>query len=157
LRLKVSRAERARDPGVRRKTAPNGESRDEGIMERWLGPWSDYCYAVLRIVAGLAYLIHGTQKMFGFPGGHAVVGNHLLQTAAGIELIAGTLIALGFYTSYAAFLASGEMASAYFMVHIWNGFWPIVNRGELPVLYCFLFLFIASRGAGLLSLDRVRS
>lgn len=125
-------------------------------MERWLGPWSDYCYAVLRIVAALLYLSHGTQKLFGFPGGHAVVGNLLLQTAGVIELVAGSLIALGLYTSYAAFLASGEMAAAYFIVHIWNGFWPIVNRGELPVLFCFLFFFIASRGAGPLSLDRVR-
>ena len=125
-------------------------------MERWLGPWSDYGYGVLRIVAALLYLSHGTQKLFGFPGGHAVVGNRLLQTAGVIELVAGFLIALGLYTSYAALLASGEMAAAYFIVHIWNGFWPIVNRGELPVLYCFLFLFIASRGAGPLSHDRVR-
>ena len=125
-------------------------------MERWLGPWSDCSYAVLRIVAGLLYLSHGTQKLFGFPGGRAVVGNPLLQTAGVIELVAGWLIVLGLYTRYAAVLASGEMAAAYFTVHIWNGFWPIVNRGELPVLYCFLFLFIASRGSGSLSLDRVR-
>jgi len=125
-------------------------------MERWLGPWSDYCYAVLRIVAALLYLSHGTQKLFGFPGGRAVAGNPLLQTAGVIEVVAGCLIVLGLYTRYAAFLASGEMAAAYFIVHIWNGFWPIVNRGELPVLYCFLFLFIASRGAGPLSLDRMR-
>ena len=125
-------------------------------MERWLGPWSDYGYGVLRIVAALLYLSHGTQKLFGFPGGHAVVGNRLLQTAVVIELVAGFLIALGLYTSYAALLASGQMAAAYFIVHIWKGFWPIVNRGELPVLFCFLFLFIAFRGAGPLSLDRVR-
>ena len=125
-------------------------------MERWLSPWGDYCYAVLRIVAALLYLSHATQKLFGFPGGHAVVGNHLLQAAGVIELIAGCLIVLGLYTRYAAFLASGEMAAAYFIVHIWNGFWPIVNRGELPVLYCFLFLLIACRGAGPLSLDRMR-
>jgi len=126
-------------------------------MERWLGPWSDSCYAVLRIVAALLYLCHATQKLFGVPGGRAVAGNPLLQTAAVIELIAGVLIALGLYTTYAAFLASGEMAAAYFTVHFWNGFWPILNRGELPVLFCFLFLFIASRGAGPLSLDRLRT
>lgn len=125
-------------------------------MERWLGPWCDYCYALLRVVAALLYLSHGAQKLFGFPGGHAVAGNPLLQTAGVIELVAGSLIVLGLYTSYAAFLASGEMATAYFLVHIWNGFWPIVNRGELPVLYCFLFLCIASRGAGPLSLDQLR-
>ncbi len=125
-------------------------------MEKWLGPWSDYCYAGLRIVAALLYLCHATQKLFGVPGGHAVVGNRLGQTAGVIELVAGSLILLGLCTRYAAFLASGEMAAAYFTVHIWNGFWPIVNRGELAVLFCFLFLFIASRGAGPLSLDRLR-
>ncbi len=125
-------------------------------MERWLGPWSDYCYAGLRIVAALLYLSHGTQKLFGFPGGHAVTGNPLFQTAGVIELVAGSLILLGLFTRYAAFLASGEMATAYFIVHIWNGFWPIVNRGELAVLLCFLFLFIASRGPGPMSLDRRR-
>ena len=124
-------------------------------MERWLGPWSEYCYAGLRIVAALLYLSHGTQKLFGVLGGHAVVGNPLLQTAGVIELVAGALILLGLCTRYAAFLASGEMAAAYFIVHAWNGLWPIVNRGELPVLFCFLF-FIASRGAGPLSLDRLR-
>ena len=125
-------------------------------MERWLGLWSEHCYAGLRIVAGLLFLCHGTQKLFGVPGGRGVVGSPLLQTAGVIELVAGALIALGLYTTYAAFLASGEMAFAYFSVHIWNGFWPIVNRGELAVLFCFLFLFLASRGAGHLSLDRLR-
>jgi putative oxidoreductase len=125
-------------------------------MDRWLGSWSGYIYAVLRIVAALMYLCHGTQKLLGFPGGRAVVGNPLLQAAAGIEIVVGCLIALGLFTSYAAFLASGEMASAYFISHFPNGFWPILNRGELAVLYCFLFLYIASRGAGPLSLDRVR-
>ncbi len=126
-------------------------------MERWLGPWSEHCYAVLRIVAALLYFCHGTQKLFGVPGGRTVVGNPLLQTAGIIELVAGALIALGLFTTYAAFLASGEMAAAYLSTHSWNGFWPIVNRGELAVLYCFLFLFIAFRGAGPLSLDRWRA
>lgn len=99
-------------------------------MERWLGPWSDRCYAVLRIVAALLYLSHGTQKLFGVPGGHAVAGDRLLQTAGGIELVAGSLIVLGLFTRYAAFLASGEMAAAYFTVHAWNAFWPIVNRAN---------------------------
>jgi putative oxidoreductase len=126
-------------------------------MERCLGPWSEYCYAALRIVAALLYFCHGTQKLFGVPGGRAVVGNPLLQTAGIIELVTGALIVLGLFTTYAAFLASGEMAVAYFSTHIWNGFWPILNRGELAVLYCFLFLFIASHGAGPLSLDQVRS
>jgi putative oxidoreductase len=111
---------------------------------------------VLRIVAGLLYLSHGTLKLFGFPGGRGVVGSPLMQTAGVIELVAGLLIVLGLCTTYAAFLASGEMAAAYFIGHLPNGFWPIVNRGELAVVYCFLFLFIASRGAGPLSLDGFR-
>ncbi len=118
-----------------------------------LETWGDYCYALLRIVAALLYVCHGTQKLFGFPGGRAVVGSPLLQVAGGIELVAGGLIAVGLFTTYAAFLASGEMASAYFLTHAWSGFWPILNRGELAVLFCFLFLYFSVRGSGLVSLD----
>lgn len=125
-------------------------------MERWLGPWSGSCYAMLRIVAGSLFLAHGTQKLIGFPGGKAVAAAPLMQTAGGIESVAGILIVLGFCTTYAAFIASGEMAFAYFISHAPHGFWPILNRGELPVLLCFLFLLIASRGAGPLSIDRLR-
>jgi putative oxidoreductase len=125
-------------------------------MERWLGPWSEYCYAVMRIVVALLFVCHGTQKLFGFPGGRGAAASPLLQTAGVIEIVAGALIALGLFTTYAAFLASGEMAAAYFTVHFWNGLWPIVNRGEPAVLFCFLFLFISSRDAGPLSVDRSR-
>jgi putative oxidoreductase len=125
-------------------------------MEQWLARWSDSCYAALRIVAALLYVSHGTQKLFGFPSGHAVVGNRLMEAAGIIELVAGSLVLLGLYTGYAAFLASGEMAAAYFIGHSRNALWPILNRGELAVLFCFVFLFIASRGAGPLSLDRLR-
>ncbi len=123
-------------------------------MERWLGRWSDHCYAALRIVAGLLYLSHGTQKLFGFPGDRAVAASPLMQAAGIIEVVTGVLIVVGLGTGYAAFLASGEMASAYFISHAPHGFWPILNRGELPVLFCFLFLLIASHGAGPFSFDR---
>jgi putative oxidoreductase len=70
-----------------------------------------------------------------------------------IELVAGPLIAIGLLAGWAAFVASGEMAVAYFMVHFPQSFWPIVNKGELAVVYCFVFLYIASRGAGIWSVD----
>ena len=126
-------------------------------MDRWLGPWRDACYTLLRIVAALLYVCHGTQKLFGFPGGRAVVGTTLLQAAGVIELVAGGLLVAGLFTTYAAFLASGEMAVAYFTSHARGGFWPILNRGELAELFCFLFLYIAARGSGPLSLDQWRS
>ncbi len=125
-------------------------------MERVLRPYAEYSYAALRIVAALIYFVHGLQKLTGFPGGRPVVGNPLVQTAGIIEVVAGGLMVIGLFTVYAAFLASGEMAVAYFTVHIWSSFWPILNRGELPVLFCFLFLYIACRGAGPLSLDQRR-
>jgi len=122
------------------------------MIGRRLRPWCDYGYAALRIVAALLYLLHGTQKLVGFPAGQSTSGR-LLVIAAIIEIVAGTLIALGLFTREAAFLASGEMATAYFMVHAPRSFWPIVSRGELPVLFCFIFLYVACRGAGPLSLD----
>ncbi len=122
------------------------------MIGRWLGPWRDHGYAALRIVAALLYLLHGTQKLFGFPAGPST-GNPLLVIAALIEIVAGTLIAVGLFTREAAFLASGEMAFAYFLVHARQSFWPIVSRGELPVLFCFVFLVVACRGAGPVSVD----
>jgi putative oxidoreductase len=123
-------------------------------MERWLGRYSDTIYALLRIVVGLLFACHGAQKVFGALGGTAVMSNPKMATAGVIELGGGLLIAIGLLASFAAFVASGEMAYAYFTVHFPNSFWPIVNKGELAVVYCFLFLYIASRGAGPLSLDR---
>lgn len=125
-------------------------------MERFLGRYSPYIYAVLRIVAGLLFAMHGTQKLFGWPGNRPTVPLNSLMGAAGvIELVGGLMIALGLLAGYAAFIASGEMAVAYFRAHAPNGTWPILNQGELAVLYCFLFLYIASRGSGPLSIDSV--
>lgn len=124
-------------------------------MEKYLGQYSPYIYAILRFVAGLMFAMHGTQKVFGFPGGGTPVElGSLLGIAGIIELVAGLLIAFGLFAGYAAFVASGEMAAAYFMRHSPKGFYPILNQGELAVLYCFLFLYIASRGAGVWSLDK---
>ncbi|MBD3882616.1 DoxX family protein [Phormidium tenue FACHB-886] len=123
-------------------------------MDRLLTRYSPYIYAILRIIAGLMFALHGTQKVFGFPGAKPPVPlTSLIGVGGAIELITGLLIALGLLTHYAAFIASGEMAVAYFMLHASKGFLPIVNNGELAVLYCFVFLYIAARGAGIWGID----
>jgi putative oxidoreductase len=130
-------------------------------MERFLGAYSSYIYAVMRIVAGLLFACHGAQKLFGLLGGVDRQGASapllsLFGLAGIIEFVGGLLIMVGLMTGYAAFIASGEMASAYFMAHFPRGFWPIQNGGEMAVLNCFVFLYIASRGAGVWSIDRAR-
>ena len=107
---------------------------------------------LLRIVAGLLFLFHGLQK-FGIMGGGMVPIFSKLGLAAIIESVGGALIMVGFMTSPIAFLASGEMAYAYFTMHQPKGTWPIQNQGELAALYAFIFLYISTRGAGMLSVD----
>jgi putative oxidoreductase len=124
-------------------------------MERFLGKYAPYAYALLRIVAGLMFTMHGTQKLFGIPGGKMAGLPTIALTAGVIELVCGLMILLGLFASIAAFIASGMMAVAYFMAHQPGGFWPIINKGELAVLYCFIFLYIAARGSGPWSLDSV--
>jgi putative oxidoreductase len=120
-------------------------------MERYLGRYADVAYALLRFMSGAMFMMHGTQKIFGFLGPKMTDG---LPLVAGIiELVAGFMIAFGLQAGWAAFIASGEMAAAYFMVHASGGFWPLVNKGELAVLYCFVFLYIATRGSGAYSID----
>lgn len=99
------------------------------------------------------FFFHGTQKLFSFPGGKAPAVFATLPWFAGvIEMVCGAMIALGIAAGWAAFLASGTMAVAYFKAHAPQGFLPIVNKGELAVVYCFLFLYIATRGNGRFSL-----
>ena len=121
-------------------------------MEKWLGKYSNFFYALMRIITGALFACHGAQKLFGVLGGQKQ-GATLMIIAGVIEFGGGILIAVGFFTGFVAFIASGEMAVAYFKQHYPGGFWPIVNRGELTVLYCFVFLYIASRGSGILSID----
>lgn len=109
-------------------------------------------YACLRVVAGLVYLLHGLQK-FGLFGGTARPLASLLGAAAVIETVAGTLIMLGLFTRPAAFLASGQMAAAYFLAHVANGLLPIQNQGDAAVLLCFIFLFVFVTGPGPWSVD----
>jgi putative oxidoreductase len=121
-------------------------------MDRWLGKHSGLLYAVMRIMVGLLFACHGAQKLFGVLG--AERASDPVRIAAGIiEFGGGVLVALGLWTGLAAFVASGEMAVAYFRSHAPGGFWPILNRGELAVLYCFVFLYISSKGPGSLSVD----
>ena len=116
-----------------------------------------YLYAVLRIVAGLLFAMHGSQKLFGVPGGGDPMPLISFMGFAGaIELVGGLLIALGLFTRIAAFLASGQMAVAYFMAHLPQGPVPLLNKGELAMLYCFLFLYIMAQGAGVWSVDATR-
>lgn len=122
-------------------------------MERWLGKYSEVCYGLMRLVVGMLFACHGAQKLFGAFGGQVMISNPLMLTAGIIEFFGGLLIAIGLWAGYAAFLSSGMMAVAYFMAHASGGFWPIVNKGELAVVYSFIFLFIASRGSGRLSVE----
>lgn len=105
---------------------------------------------ILRIVAGVLFLEHGTMKLFGFPaGGHANEPLFSLLGAAGvIELVCGVLIAAGFLTRPAAFIAAGEMAFAYWMRHAPQDPFPVVNKGDPAILYCFLFLYLVCAGPG---------
>ncbi len=114
-------------------------------------------YAMLRIMAGFMYSLHGFQKLFGAFSGHIVETYSQLWFAGIIETVCGLLILVGLKAAWAAFLASGEMAVAYFQVH-WQlrldeNFFPIVNHGELPALFCFIYFYIATKGAGKWSLD----
>lgn len=123
-------------------------------MNKFLGKYSEYIYALLRIVAGWCFLLHGSAKLFGWPGGGETVAIASRAGVAGIiELVAGLLILIGLFASWAAFIASGEMAVAYFMVHASQGtpFFPFLNGGEPAVLFCFIFLLVAAKGAGELS------
>jgi putative oxidoreductase len=114
-----------------------------------------HAYAALRIVTGFLFLFHGLQKVFGMYGGSVQPVGSLPWIAGAIELVGGVLVLVGLFTSPVAFICSGEMAAAYFIAHSPKGFWPIQNQGELAALYCFVFLYIAVRGGGPLSLDRV--
>jgi putative oxidoreductase len=116
---------------------------------------ASHALALLRIVAGFTFTLHGLQKFGALGGldGKAAAAYSLLGVAGVIEVIGGPLIILGLFTRPVAFLLCGEMAVAYFMVHNQMGFWPLLNGGEITVLYCFLFLYLVTAGPGAFSLD----
>ena len=126
-------------------------------MERALASFAPYAYAILRIIAGLLFVCHGGQKLFGWFGGEPVPLASMFGAAGMIEVVLGVLITIGFLTSYAAFIASGEMAAAYFIGHFPKSFWPLENAGEPAVLFCFIFLYMATQGSGIWSVDAARA
>jgi putative oxidoreductase len=127
-------------------------------MSAAIRTFEPYARSLLRIVAGFTFSLHGMQKLFGFFGGMngrggTVAFGSLFWIAGGLEMIGGLLLILGLFTSPVAFVLCGEMAVAYFRAHFPHGFFPLVNHGELAVLYCFVFLYLWTAGAGPLSLD----
>jgi putative oxidoreductase len=123
----------------------------------FLSRWEPQLLAVLRIVTALLFLEHGMMKLFHFPAPQ-IPGPlpPLLMAAAVIELVTGVLMLFGLFTRLAAFVASGEMAIAYFIGHFPKSFWPGINQGDAAILFCFVFLYIAAAGAGAWSIDSAR-
>ena len=126
-------------------------------MKKLLEKCSPHIYSIMRVVVGFLFACHGVQKLFGVLGGTANPVFSLMGLAGIIEFVGGLLVMLGFLTHIAAFITSGQMAAAYFIAHFPQGFWPIQNSGELAVLYCFVFLYMAVRGAGNWSMDTLLS
>ncbi|HMC22405.1 MAG TPA: DoxX family protein [Thermoanaerobaculia bacterium] len=124
-------------------------------MDTVIGRFAPQMFAIMRIVTGLLFACHGSQKLLGWPPDGGGPLPPLMVTAGIIELVGGLLVAVGFLTGWAAFICAGEMAVAYFMAHFPHGFLPLVNKGELAVIYSFVFLFIAAHGAGPWSIDSV--
>jgi putative oxidoreductase len=121
------------------------------------GKCSFWLLAVLRLAVAILFMQHGGQKLFNYPPGHGTVPLQSLMGLAGVlELGGGALILVGLFTRPVAFILSGQMAVAYFMAHAKHGLWPVENGGELAVVYCFIFLYLAAAGAGALSLDGLR-
>ncbi len=122
--------------------------------------WSGYLHAALRIVTGLLFLQHGTTKLFKFPLTDYFKDGVEIASFMGVtgllELVGGLLIIVGLFTRVTAFVLSGMMAVAYFMAHAGSNFFPILNGGELAIMFCFVFLYLASAGAGPFSLDANR-
>lgn len=130
------------------------------MLDRLLAPATEPVYAAMRIITGLLFAFHGVQKIFGVLTENQPPVGSQLWIGGLIELVAGLLIAVGFLTVLAAFLSSGTMAVAYVQFHwkfaLGSAFFPGVNRGELALVYAFVFLFIACRGAGIFSIDSKR-
>jgi len=127
-------------------------------MNHFMARFNSPCYALMRIVVGFLFLWHGAQKLLGIPS--AMPGEipaFITFIAGPIELIGGILIMIGLFTSWSAFIASGQMAAAYWMAHGTKALLPIQNQGELAALYCFVFLFISSQGSGIWSVDSNRA
>ena len=127
-------------------------------MASFLRPFESQAYAAFRIVTGFLFVWHGTHKLLGFPiPAPEEAPAFVIYVAGSIELVGGLLVMIGLFAGWAAFLCSGLMAAAYWMAHGTQAVLPLANGGELAALYCFAFLFIAARGAGIWSVDASRS
>jgi len=133
-------------------------------LDAWYKAAAPHLLSLMRIVFALLFIEHGTQKLFGFPpmpAFHIAPGFHLMSmppqmaVAGGLETVGGILLLIGLLVRPVALILSGEMAVAYFTAHAPNGLFPIVNKGELAVLYCFAFLYLAIAGGGAWSLDNL--
>ena len=127
---------------------------------RLLEKWQPQLLALLRIMTALLFMEHGTAKLFHFPVPQPGVTDPLpllLLAAAIIEVVGGAFVVLGLFTRVAAFLMAGEIAIGYFLFHFPQSFWPIVNQGEPAILFCFIFLYLASSGPGAWSVDGART
>ena len=125
----------------------------------FLSPWQPQLLALLRVVTGYCFLLHGSAKLLKVP--HVAMFDNLqlfslIGLAGVLELVGGILIVLGLFTRPVAFILSGEMAVAYFQFHYPQGFWPIVNQGQPAALYCFIWLYFSAAGAGPWSVDALR-
>ncbi len=125
-------------------------------MPSFMRAYSAQTYALMRIVTGFLFLWHGTQKLLSIPTPPPQLPGFVIAIAGPIELIGGTLVMIGLFTGWAAFLCSGLMAFAYWMVHGTQALLPIQNMGELAALYCFVFLYLSSQGSGIWSVDAAR-
>ncbi len=118
--------------------------------------WAPLLLSLVRIVAALGFMTHGTQKLFGVPTlepRNTVELMSMMGAAGVIETVGGALLLIGLFTRPVAFLCAGQMAAAYFMAHAPQSFWPVLNGGELAAVYCFLFLYLGAVGGGPLSVD----
>jgi len=130
------------------------------MIEHTMSKYTALTLTLLRIIAGFLFMPHGAQQLFGWLGGMGETGASasfpdLIWVAGVLEFFGGLCILLGAWTRLVAFLLSGMMATAYFMGHASQGFWPLVNSGELAVLYCFVFLFLAAEGGGPFAVERL--
>jgi putative oxidoreductase len=122
-----------------------------------LEKWAPSVLSIVRIVAALLFLEHGLQKFIGFPAAGPAELSTMLWVQGAIEVVGGILLLVGAYTRPVAFILSGDMAVAYFMAHSPRGFFPLLNGGELAIVYCFVFLYFWLAGGGEWSLDRLRA
>jgi putative oxidoreductase len=128
----------------------------ETSLSNTVSSFEPYLRSLLRIVVGFTFSLHGYQKFFGAfggLGGHKAELTSMMGVAGVLETFGGALIILGLFTRLTAFILCGQMAVAYFRVHIWISPWPLLNQGEITVLYCFTYLWLCSAGAGPISLD----